>query len=102
MAFPPFSKIVRVLISGEDDQKTLGVLKEVYFALEALYTENADKFLFFNKMRAPIKRIQNKHRYQVLMRLADTSILPIIYDICAEARTRDVLVSVEENPTNLS
>jgi primosomal protein N' len=53
-------------------------------------------------MRAPIKRIQNKHRYQVLMRLADTSVLPKIYEICAAAKTRDVLITVEENPTNLS
>ena len=102
MAFPPFSKIVRVLVSGEDDKKCLEALKEVYFGLEKLYTDNPDKFLFFNKMRAPIKKIQNKHRYQVLMRISDTSILPTIYEICAQARNRDALVSVEENPTNLS
>lgn len=102
MAFPPFSKIVRVLVTGEDDKKTLEALKEVYFALEKLYTDNPEKFLFFNKMRAPIKRIQNKFRYQVLMRLADVSVLPQIYNACAEARNRDVLVSVEENPANLS
>ena len=102
MAFPPYSKIVRVLVTGEDDKKTIEALKEVYFSLEKIYTENMDKFLFFNKMRSPIKRIQNKHRYQVLMRLSDTSVLPAIYEACAEARTRDVLVSVEENPANLS
>ncbi|MBE7084988.1 MAG: primosomal protein N' [Clostridiales bacterium] len=102
MAFPPFSKIVRVLVTGEEDRKTVEALKEVYFALEKLYTDNPEKFLFFNKMRAPIKRIQNKHRYQVLMRLCDTSVLPEIYEACAEARTKDVLVSVEENPVNLS
>ena len=102
MAFPPFSKIVRVLVTGEDDNKTIEVLKTVYFGLEKLYNENADKFLFFNKMRAPIKRIQNKFRYQVLMRLSDTSVLPEVYAVCADARTRDVLVSVEENPNNLS
>ncbi len=102
MAFPPFSKIVRVLVTGEDDKKTLDALKDVYFALETLYTQNPEAFLFFNKMRAPIKRIQNKYRYQVLMRLSDTSVLPEIYAACAEARNRDVLVSVEENPANLS
>ena len=102
MEFPPFSKIVRVLVTGEDDKKCIEALREVYVGLERLYTENPDKFLFFNKMRAPIKRIQNKYRYQVLMRLSDTSVLPEIYDICAEARTRDALVSVEENPANLS
>ena len=102
MAFPPFSKIVRVLVTGEDDKKTIETLREVYTVLEKLYAENPDKFLFFNKMRAPIKRIQNKFRYQVLMRLCEPSILPQIYDVCAVARTRDTLVSVEENPTNLS
>ena len=102
MAFPPFSKIVRVLVTGEDDKKTLEVLREVYIVLEKLYMDNPDKFLFFNKMRAPIKRLQSKFRYQVLMRLCDTSILPQIYDACTQARNRDALVSVEENPTNLS
>ena len=102
MQFPPFSKIVRVLVSGEDDKKTLEALREVYFALEKLYTDNAEKFLFFNKMRSPVKKIQNKYRYQVLMRLTDGSMLPEIYDICAEARTRDAFVSVEENPANMS
>jgi primosomal protein N' (replication factor Y) len=101
-AFPPFSKIVRVLVSGEDDKKTIEVLRVAYTELEQLYKENEEKFLFFNKMHAPIKRIQNKFRYQVLMRLSDTSVLPKIYDICARSRTRDVLVSVEENPANLS
>ena len=102
MAFPPFSKIVRVLVSGEEEKKALEALKEVYFALEKLYSENPEKFLFFNKMRAPIKRIQNKFRYQVLMRLCDTSILPAIYEACVQARSRDVVVSIEENPPNLS
>ena len=102
MAFPPFSKIVRVLVSGEDDKKTVEALRDVYFALETIYTQNSGAFLFFNKMRAPIKRIQDKYRYQVLMRLCDTSVLPQIYEACAEARNRDVLVSVEENPANLS
>ena len=102
MQFPPFAKIVRVLVSSEDDKKALEALREVYVSLEKLYTDNMEKFLFFNKMRAPVKKIQNKYRYQVLMRLVDGSILPQIYDICAEARTRDAFVGVEENPANMS
>ena len=100
--FPPFSKIVRVLVSGEDNQKTLEALKNIYFALEAIYRANEGEFLFFNKMSAPIKRIENKYRYQVLMRLVSGKLLPEIYEICMQERTRDVLVSVEENPSNLS
>ncbi len=102
MAFPPFSKIVRVMVTGEDDKKTVEALRQVYVALEELYTKYPEKFLFFNKMRAPIKRIQDKYRYQVLMRLCETDILPQIYEACVAAKTKDVLVSVEENPVNLS
>lgn len=102
MQFPPFSKIVRVLVSGEDEKKTLECLKTVYFALEAMYLQNTDKFLFFNKMHAPIKRIENKFRYQVLMRLSDTSILPQIYQICQQAKDKNAQISVEENPSNMS
>ena len=91
-----------LLVSGEDEKKALESLKTVYFALEKLYLENTDKFLFFNKMHAPIKRIENKFRYQVLMRLSDTSILPQIYQICSQAKDRTTLISVEENPSNMS
>ena len=101
-AFPPFSKIVRVLVSGEQKGVVLEAFKETYFALEKVYKENAEDFLFFDKMAAPIKRIENKYRYQVLMRLTDTKTLPMIYDICAGVLRKGALVTVEENPANLS
>ena len=53
-------------------------------------------------MHAPIRRIQGKHRYQVLMRLSSDALLEEIYDAAASVTRRDVLVYVEENPSNLS
>jgi primosomal protein N' len=53
-------------------------------------------------MHSPIKRIQNRYRYQVLMRLTDNELLPEIYQICAENRDKKSMVYVEENPANLS
>ncbi|MBQ9081137.1 MAG: primosomal protein N' [Clostridia bacterium] len=101
-AFPPFTVIVRVMVSSETDETAIETLKKVYFPLEKIYLENTDKFLFFNKMHAPIKRIQSKYRYQVLMRLTDKSLLPQIYAVCAECKDKNSLVYVEENPANLS
>ncbi len=100
--FPPFCKIVRVMVSGEDEKKTIEVLKDVYFRLEELYKNNMEKFLFFNKMKSPIKRIQNKFRYQVLMRITDNQLLAEIYNVSVETKTKDVLVAVEENPSSLT
>ena len=102
MAFPPFARIVRVMVTAEDDKLALAALKAVYEKLQRVYAEESEKFLFFNKMHAPVKRIQNKFRYQVLMRLTDGIPLPRIYAIAAEENAKDVLVYVEENPGNLS
>lgn len=100
--FPPFAKIVRVLVSGGDERETLSVLKELYEKLEKIYAAQSEKFLFFNKMHAPVKKIQNKFRYQVLMRLTDGSVLKEIYDVVSEIKHKNVLAYVEENPSNLS
>ncbi len=100
--FPPFAKIVRVMVVGSDDKEALDCLKQVYTQLQAIYANNAEQFLFFNKMRAPIKLIQNKYRYQVLMRITDGAPLKEIYAVCAEASYKNTLVYVEENPSNLN
>ncbi len=101
-SFPPFAKIVRVMVTGEDEKKTLEVLKPVYFSLKELFDAHTGDFLFFNKMKAPVKKIQDKFRYQVLMRITNEGLLPQIYERSLREKTRDVLVYVEENPANLS
>ena len=100
--FPPFAKIVRVMVSGGNEKETLSALKEVYDRLNGVYREHSESFLIFNKMHAPIKYIKNSFRYQVLMRLTDASVLKEIYAACAEVKPKNVLVWVEENPANLS
>ncbi len=100
--FPPFCKIVRVMVTGEEEKSALAALKAVYERLQRLYNAHAESFLFFNKMHAPIKRIQNKYRYQVLMRLTEPALLREVYAACAEVQEKNVLVYVEENPSNLS
>lgn len=101
-AFPPFSLIIRVMVSSENDEDAQEALKKVYFPLERIYLENRERFLFFNKMRSPVKRKQNRFRYQVLMRLTDGGLLADIYDVCAKNSDRKALVYVEEDPADLS
>ncbi len=100
--FPPFAKIVRVMVVGEDEKETLSALKEVFGKLEGVYAKQPEKFLFFNKMHSPIKRIKEKFRYQALMRITDGAPLKEIYEICAAASYKKTVVYVEENPSNLS
>ena len=100
--FPPYSIICRVMISSESNEKAIETLKEVYFAIDKIREREPGEFIFFNKMHSPIKRLQGKHRYQVLMRLASGRVLEEIYDIAVNNTSDDCLVFVEENPANLS
>ena len=100
--FPPYSIICRVMVSSSSNEKALETLREVYFAIEKIRQSQPDEFIFLNKMHSPIKRIQGKHRYQVLMRFESGKVLEDIYDIAVKNTSDDCLVYVEENPANLS
>lgn len=100
--FPPYSLICRIMITCGDNDKAIAVLKEVYFACEELRKNFPDEFIFLNKMHSPVKKIQGKFRYQVLMRLKSKYLLEKIYDIAVNNSANDSLVYVEENPANLS
>lgn len=103
-AFPPFTDVVRILISGEDEEKTLAVTKNVYDDLSVVYNLNKDKFRFFGCMKAPLKRLQNKFRFQVLMRInaEDKNLLDEIFTRADKHKTRLISVYMEVNSNNLT
>jgi L-fucose isomerase-like protein len=78
-------------------------LAEALNDLKEIYDSNSENFLFFNKMKSPVKRINGKYRYQALMRLCGDyqEIKDKIYEKSIEKSNSKVLVYVEENPSNL-
>ena len=103
-AFPPYSTIVRVMVEGEDEDSGIETLKQVFLKLNDLFSHNRNAFLFFNKMKSPIRRLKNKFRYQVLMRVAQgrEDIIDKVYDLSLPCSNNKTLVYVEINPGNLS
>lgn len=101
--FPPYALILRVMIESFDEDSGISVLKSVYEKLKGVYDGNSENFLFFNKMKSPVKRINGKNRFQVLMRLTGnySAVKNEIYELSLAEKTADVLVYVEENPANL-
>lgn len=101
--FPPYTLVLRVMIEGDEDGATIETLKNAYMKIKAIHDKNADNFLFFNKMRCPVKRIKNKFRYEILMRLRGDydKVRDEIYNAALSEKTAETLVYVEENPSNL-
>lgn len=100
--YPPYALVCRIMVTGENEEKAVAALKEVYSAVESLKNSDRDEFIFLTRMRSPIKKIQEKYRFQVLMRLKSEKYLPEFYDLAVKHTSASVLVFVEENPSGLS
>lgn len=102
--FPPFAYIVRILLSGEKLEDVQNLTVKISEELKTLQKNN-DGILYCQAMKSPVSRIQNKHRYQILLRFTNscfTNLIDLVYNICDKNTKKGVLVFVEVNPNNLS
>lgn len=103
--FPPFTTIIRLLFVGQNEELVKDVTKKCYNEIFDLSKEYPNNFVYYDAMRSPITRIQNKYRYQILIRLNKESsrdIIDKIYDVCDEKLNSKVGFFVEINPSSLS
>lgn len=102
--FPPYARIIRVLVEAGEENDAVETLKPIYFALKDIYDKNQSSFSFFNKMKSPIKKLKNKYRYQVLMRIVenDDDLRDKIFDAALKYKNDKTIITIEENPSNLS
>lgn len=102
--YPPFSKIVRVLVSSESEELASTVLKGIFDEISKLTKQNRGAFAYFAAMKSPVKRIQNKYRVQILMRITESfdKIIKSVYNIVDKHSVQKASTFVEINPNNLS
>lgn len=104
-SFPPWTVIVRLLFSSEDENALLDTVQTCYNQIKEVSKQNAGQFVFLNATKSPIKKIMKKHRFQIVMRiLPDKSdlILKQIYSIVNQVKNKDISVFAEINPQSLS
>ncbi|MBR7111023.1 MAG: primosomal protein N' [Clostridia bacterium] len=104
--YPPYSKIVRLMFTSEDEEKARESAKEGYKNLKAYQSQNQAEFIYLGAMKSPIKKIQKKFRYQIIARLNLTpntdKVMSETYKIMDNARKSGVSVFAEINPSNMS
>ena len=103
--FPPFTNILRVLLTGEKEEEVVGVAKEIYHDMSQLRDSLKSDFVYLQVMKCPKSRIQNKYRYQILTRFYNKNIQEInkqIFEICDKHKKSKVSIFVEQNPQSLS
>ena len=100
--YPPFTTIARILVTGMVDVPIKKLLEQV---MKNLRTRQGD-FIFLGAMKSPVGRIQNKFRYQILMRFLrqkEGEMLDFVDNaVKAVEVPRNTHVFLEINPQNLS
>lgn len=103
--YPPFAKIIRILMSSEDDNLAKDSTHELLIKLKDLRVKYGKDFYFLEGMKSPINRIKNKHRYQIVLRFDSKicdDVLKEIYDNLDKIKNNKLSVFVETNPISLS
>lgn len=99
--FPPFSEIVRILISSQDKELALQTTKELFDKFKLLKQKHAKEILFMQAMPAPVKRVQTKYRFQIIFRfMPDRNIRYEIFKT-SDIIKKNVSIFVEINPQNM-
>ena len=99
--FPPFTTIIRILVSGEDEKKVLATTKKIYDSALQIKEKCGNMVTFLQAMASPVKRIQKKYRYQILARVQNYDDIIAEFYKAADIIEKDVSVFVERNPNNL-
>lgn len=103
--FPPYTTIIRVLMTAEDEDKVIESAKKIYRELLDYAHQNTDDFLYIQAMKSPVGRIQNKYRYQIIARIKrknEDRIIAKFYDVIDNNKFRQVSVFAEINPQNMA
>lgn len=100
--FPPFSTLVRVLITSTNDDVALNITHDMFMKLKDIKIKDSNNFVFLEAMRAPVTKVMGKHRYQIVMRILDKNILDNIYTVVDSMYNNNVQIFVEINPNNFS
>ena len=99
--FPPFSNILRILVSSESDNRAKEVTKKLLDKALELKQKYGNQIIFLQAMPSPVKRIQSKYRYQILTRYNPNDKITCDFFEISDIIEKDVSIFVEINPNNL-
>ena len=99
--FPPFSNILRILISSESDNRAKDVTKKLLDKAMDIKEKHRGEIIFLQAMPSPVKRIQSKYRYQILTRYIPNDEITCEFFKISDIIEKDVSIFVELNPNNL-
>lgn len=103
--FPPFSTILRIMFSGEDEDQVLVQTKQCFEEILNVKKIFPNSFIYLDVIKPSISKIKKKYRFEILMRLDNENvekIIKLVYNACDSFKTRNVQCFVEINPLSIN
>ncbi|NLK62258.1 MAG: primosomal protein N' [Fusobacteria bacterium] len=102
--YPPFGKIINIIVSCEDESKLENSAKEFYDDIKDILNES-EKFMIYGPFKAPLYKINKRYRYQIFIK-GDREQINIfkkkIRDILFKYNNKnDVRIVIDVDPINL-
>ncbi len=105
MWYPPFSRILRILYVSENAEKAYDGSLNAYDKIRTLLLPYKDKVLYSERSQAPIGRIQEMYRHQILIKFKEfdglDDIVDKIFDEINGIAAKDLYCDIQVNPVNL-
>ena len=104
-SFPPYTTIIRVLVTSESEDKCVDTAKSIFGNLKLIKATCPEEFIYLQAMKSPVTRIQSKFRYQIVMRINrnnEQKLISDIHNILDDKKSRGVSSFVEINPQSMS
>ena len=101
--FPPYTKIVRVLLTSLEEADVVNSTRNIYKGVQALEARYG-KFVYLGAARSPVTRMNGLIRYQVMMRVVPEEfdlIISEVYRLCDENKPKKGSGFVEINPQSM-
>jgi len=100
--YPPFTTVVRILVTGERDDQIKNFLQKIMTDLRIREKD----FVYLGAMKSPLGRLQNKFRYQILARVtraAEKEMVDFMDSVVKIHQPKNACsVFLEINPQSLS
>ena len=105
--YPPFTVILRVVFSGESEEKTRNAAQAAQEEMDAFLAQKGHMadVVQSRAVEAPVRRIRGQYRWQLFVKVyfkADISAIAGKMEELAERAPEQVRAELEINPTNLS
>lgn len=102
--YPPFTHLMNIIISGNDKNEVIRISANIYNVCQNIINKTRNKS--YNKIlgpaSAPISKINNRYRWQIIIKSEDRNILlDIARNVEGLKRSKDIKILIDIDPSSI-